>query len=277
MDSSISRRQFAIIGAVAGVGAIGAFVGLRGGSNKLLKVEGDSALSPFMVSAVRGFRRMHPKAAIDVRSTTADAALTALRAGTIDVAMLARDLRPNERGLRAQRVAVDGVAMVVNAENRTLGMPPSAWQELFGGVKHDWPGFGGPAARVSLFVRADGNAARALIHEHLHIERVMAEAVVVDSDARLIERVRGDVGAIGYGSVAQIEAAIHAGAPLRMLPLDGNAPSTEAVVSGSYPLRINLSLVTAGDPSGTTRDLLAYVRSGTGQSLLRASGYTPAT
>lgn len=275
MDERLTRRGWIVGGALAAVGA-GALVLRRGGGSSLVKVEGSSALSPFMLAVSEGFRRSHG-GDVEVRSTDEARALQGLRRGEIDVAMLGRELRPDERDFVGTRLAVDGVGIVVNADNPVRELPADAWRDLFAGVKRDWPGYGGPNANVTLLERPEGSAARGMLHGLLHITQVRADAEVMEGDGRMVTRIAGDVGAIGYGSIAMIEAAIRQGAGVRLLPLERVQAAMTTVTDGTYPLRVVLSLATARAPKAPTRDLMTYVRSGTGLSLLRAHGYTPTT
>jgi phosphate transport system substrate-binding protein len=91
-------------------------------------------------------------------------------------------------------------------------------------------------------------------------------ALTSQDAADLIERVAGAIGPSTLGLMRSENRKMKA------LSLDGVAPSTKNITSGSYPLVMNLYLVTKPKPSEPIRKFVAFVQSEPGKRLLEESG-----
>jgi phosphate transport system substrate-binding protein len=93
----------------------------------------------------------------------------------------------------------------------------------------------------------------------------------------IAQTISQDAGAIGYVGVAY---AKEFGAKVRIIPVAGGSadavmPSLETVRTGKYPLSRYLFMYTRGNPSGTAKDFIDWVRSPQGQAVVSQVGYFP--
>jgi len=62
---------------------------------------------------------------------------------------------------------------------------------------------------------------------------------------------------------------------IRLLSIDGVAPTVENIRNGSYPLVATAYMVTARPRSGNTRKIVDFMLSPEGQRLVEETGYVP--
>ncbi len=91
-------------------------------------------------------------------------------------------------------------------------------------------------------------------------------ALTSQDAADLIEKVSG---AIGLSTLALMRSESR---KMKALSLDGVAPGKESIANGSYPLVMNLYLVTRPNPSEAVRQFVAFVQSEPARRLLEESG-----
>ena len=87
---------------------------------------------------------------------------------------------------------------------------------------------------------------------------------------------RNAPGAIGYSFrvFATIMSPI---TDLKLLAIDGIAPTTESIRTGAYPFTADIYAITAGTDNPHVADLLAWLQGPQGQSLIEQTGYVPVT
>ena len=86
--------------------------------------------------------------------------------------------------------------------------------------------------------------------------------------------IKGDVFGIGYGGIAYLEG-IKALKVKKDDAAPAVAPSLETAQSGSYPISRFLLFYTAGEPTGTTKKFIEWVKGSDGQRVIGDVGYYP--
>ena len=84
-----------------------------------LTIGGSTTVFPIIEKVKDAFKVIYPQISITVSSTGSGAGITAVIAGTVDIAMSSRDLKSSEdgKGLIKYTIASDGIAIIVNPEN----------------------------------------------------------------------------------------------------------------------------------------------------------------
>ena len=89
------------------------------------------------------------------------------------------------------------------------------------------------------------------------------------SQADAIERLDG---ALGTSTLALVRTEDR---PLKVLALNGVAPSPQTIENGTYLLAKSFYLVWSRQPSPLTERFIRFARSPAGQAVLRRAGYLP--
>lgn len=203
--------------------------------------------------------------------------LAALRAGRIDIALAGRPLTPAEQaqGLVATTFATNPLAVATHEATPADGVTTAELADALSGELTSWPG-GGPL-RVVRRDRAEGDwillsslsPEIALAVDRAHARPGLATAGTDQENAELLERIQGSFGIISVGQ------AMAERRRLRLLALDGVAPTLEALVSGRYRLSRALAVVTRGEAPAAAQAFLDFLASPPARALLRAHGYVP--
>jgi phosphate transport system substrate-binding protein len=84
-----------------------------------ITIGGSTTVFPIIEKAKDAFKAIYPQVSITVSSTGSGAGITAVIAGTVDIAMSSRDLKSSEsdKDLIKYTIAKDGIAIIVNPEN----------------------------------------------------------------------------------------------------------------------------------------------------------------
>jgi phosphate transport system substrate-binding protein len=99
--------------------------------------------------------------------------------------------------------------------------------------------------------------------------------VVIGDNQQGILTVAADPHALGYVSIGTAIHEARAGAPIRLLPLAGIAPSLENVRAGRYPLSRPLNMVIKLPPVAGVSSFLAFARSPEVRDLVEAQYFVP--
>ena len=114
-------------------------------SDKLLSgditIGGSTTVFPIVEKAKDAFKDIYQQLSITVSSTGSGAGITAVIAGTVDIAMSSRDLKSSEsdKGLVKYTIASDGIAIIVNLENTYVdGLTMAQLKAIYKGDIENW-------------------------------------------------------------------------------------------------------------------------------------------
>lgn len=105
-------------------------------------------------------------------------------------------------------------------------------------------------------------------------DQVRADVVIGDNEQG-IKTVAGNPNAIGYVSIGTAEYDAKRGVKIKLLPMNGVAPSLATVSDGSFPLSRDLNLVVKGKPAGNAADFLAFATSEQSNDIIRGQSFVP--
>ncbi|MBY0227857.1 MAG: substrate-binding domain-containing protein [Gemmataceae bacterium] len=235
-----------------------------------------------VVSAPRAFapllaawEQADPAARADVETTISPRAVADVREGLADLALVGRDLRPDETGVVAHVLGRDAVAVIVHKDNPIPNLTTNQAAGLFARVHTDWKELGGTERPISTVGLGEGRAVRDAFLDYLGVKppQTRPDPAVANSE-QAVAAVASRPGAVGYVALASARAAM-ATAPVRVVPLDGVAPSPDTVLTGKYPLVRPVVLVSRPTPRPAVQAFLDFARSARGRAILAAQGYVP--
>ena len=232
-------------------------------------------LTRALAGALRA-RRVDAKIVVP-ESIGSTGAIRAARDGAIDVGLVSRPFTADEAklGLTITPYARVPVVIAANPSVPDACVASSALPAMWAGDRARWS----DGSRVIVLQRERGDSSFLTISRlvpGLDAENVAAYDVnrwrILYDDRSMQEALMATDSAIGIFDLGAITAQR---LPLKVLCVDGVAPSTEGVATGRYPYFKDLSFVTAGPPSGLRAELLAFVASPEGRALTASLGYVP--
>jgi phosphate transport system substrate-binding protein len=102
-------------------------------------VAGSSSVTPIMEKLKEAYNVVNPDLDIEIQMSDSSAGITAAVDGTCDIAMSSRELKDEEAAnLTPTRIALDGIAVIVNNENPTEGFTADQVKAIFTGEVTEW-------------------------------------------------------------------------------------------------------------------------------------------
>ena len=94
--------------------------------------------------------------------TGAGAGIEAVKNGSADIGLASRALKDQEKsaGLKETTVALDGIAVIVNAENPVSDLTLEQIASIYTGAVTDWSEFGSDAGAIAVIGRESGSGTR---------------------------------------------------------------------------------------------------------------------
>lgn len=111
----------------------------NGATGKVV-VGGSSSVSPVMEKLIEAYQAVNTGAEIELQTSDSTTGMTGAADGTLDIGMASRELKDSEveAGLTATKIAMDGIAVVVNQENPVEDLPAETVKGIFMGEITEW-------------------------------------------------------------------------------------------------------------------------------------------
>ena len=206
--------------------------------------------------------------------TGSSAGIQAVSEGRCDIGLSSRDLKDDEaKTLEGKVVAIDGIAMVVNPENKATDLTVDQIAKIYTGEITNWSEVGGDDAPIVLIGREAASGTRDGFESITGTKDNCKYNQELTSTGAVIEAVKNSPNAIGYASLSAVEGK----EGIKALTVNGVACSEETVLDGSYEIQRPFVLVTKSDASLSTaaQAFFDYATSKDASELIRNAGAVP--
>ncbi len=238
----------------------------------LIRLSGATSMQPVMRELTQAYGKRFSNVAFEFSAVGSAAGLESVARGAADIALVSRELAPNEevdprtneRRLVSTLVARDGIAVVVHKDNPVQDLKLSQIREIFEGQFTNWSEVGGADQEITVVSREEGSGTRLSFEDMaMNNHGVTLAALVMPSSEAVREYVAAHPGAIAYLSSGCL------GEGVRALEVDGVALTPLAVERGTYPLTRAFLLVTRPDAREQANELVRFARSPAAQAIVR--------
>ena len=199
-----------------------------------------------------------------------------LVAGQVDLVATSRLIEPpaGARAFWVGDLAMDGVAVIVNAQNPVSGLTLQDVRDIFSGVRGEWRDFGIEGRGViAVLVRDDGDGTRIafdkVVMGQIDLTR---SAIVLPGGDTVINYTALQPDAIGYVSASRLPNLPDTVKPLE---IEGQLPTATAMINGNYRLVHTLNVIAAREPQGELRKFLAWALGADGQKMVAGMNFVP--
>ena len=242
-----------------------------GDSGTTLTIAGSTSVQPFAEKLAETYMAAHPGLAINVQGGGSTAGVRAAETGAAQIGMSSRHLKDSEQALHQVTIALDGIAIIVNAANPVAGLSRAEVAAIFAGEIPRWNRVGGPDRPIHFVTREEGSGTRGAFEEMVMGKKEIApRALVQDSNGAVREIVASDPDALGYISLGLVDRRV------RAVAVDGVLPTHETIVAKRYAVVRPFLFLTREAPAGSARAFVEYVLGPEGQRLLGLEGLIPA-
>ena len=171
----------------------------------------------------------------------------------------------------------DAFVFMVNDLNPIESLTVQQIQEIYTGQHTSWADFGGAAQQLYAYQRPHGSGSQTAMEEMvmrgLEIKEV-EENYISDGMADAVAQIGNydnGPGAIGYSYLYYVNTLVE-NSGVKVLAIDGVAPTDENLQSGAYPFTVNYYAVyRKGDEN--TEAFVSWLVSEEGQKAVRQAGY----
>ncbi len=194
--------------------------------------------------------------------------------GTYDIGLSSRDLtdEESENGLEAATLALDGITVIVSADNGVDDLSLEQITEIYSGEITNWSEVGGDDLEIALIGREESSGTRDGFESITETDGSHLDQELTSTGA-VITAVGSSANAIGYASLSAVEGQ----SDVKALTVDGVACSEETILDGSYTIQRPFVLVTS-DENALSEEAQAFYDfclSEEATELIRSAGAVP--
>ena len=216
--------------------------------------------------------------------------LSSLISGTCDIAMSSRNIKEKEVTLAKQKgidpneikVALDGLAVVVNPANPVSKLTLVQLADIFTGRVTNWKELGGKDEKIVVLSREVNSGTHVYFKEHVlrkndpnSKEEFVSSALMLSSSQAIADEVAGNSSAIGYYGMGYISNKQKPVSIAKDEKSEYEAASIENVINDKYPISRPLFLYTNGAPEGLVKKFVDFTLSKEGQDTVLAIDFVP--
>jgi phosphate transport system substrate-binding protein len=231
---------------------------------------GSTTVQPLAEKFAVAFMKLYPKVTIVIQGGGTGVGLKSANDGTVDIGAASRELTAADPTLVKYLLAKDGIAMVVNANNKVVNLSKQQIVDIYTGKVKNWSQVGGDNKEIHLVAREEGSGTRAAFQELvMGKETIIPTAILQASNGAIRTTVVGDPQAIGFVSFGFVDKAIKALSINDVVATENNA------LNGTYPIVRPLYFVTKTPATGLVKEFIDFCISAEGQQIVAAEGYIP--
>lgn len=230
-------------------------------TNKLT-LTGSSTLAPLVSEIAKLFEKNNPGLRIDVQTGGTSRGISDTLQGTVDIGMISRALKPEEKKLSSFTIANDGICIIIHKSNSITSLTHEQVIGIYTGKIKNWKEVAGADAPITVVNKAEGRSTLELFLHYFNLKASeIKSSVIIGDNEQGVKTVSGNPNSIGYVSIGTAEFNFQNKVSIKLLPLDGVEASTENVRNGNFPLSRPLNLVTKTKPIGDIKNFIDFAQS----------------
>lgn len=109
------------------------------GVSGTVSLAGSTSVAPVMNVLADKYKQLNPDVKIEIQESGSSSGIESALQGAVDIAMSSRELKEDEaKALKAETIALDGIAVIVNAENDIDNLTSQQIKFIFNGEIKVW-------------------------------------------------------------------------------------------------------------------------------------------
>lgn len=177
--------------------------------------------------------------------------------------------------------AREAFVFFVPSSNPVSNLSQAEIRGIYSGKITNWKELGGPDIAIKPFQRNEGSGSQTML------QKIMGDTPIMPpiKEDRLggmgdiindVANYRNSKDAIGF-TFRYFSTEMFRNGSIKLLSIDGVAPTLENIQNGSYPFLTDCCVITCRPRSASTRKIVEFLFSPAGQELIQKVGYVPLT
>lgn len=248
------------------------------------KIKGSDTVLPLSQKEAESYLKANTSASITVTGGGSGVGLSALVAGTTDIAQASRKIKFSEKqklqeqGKTAKEVVIayDAIAVIINPSNRVKKLTREQLEGIFTGKITNWKELGGDDMKIVPYSRETSSGTYEFFKENvLKNKNYMNGIMSMPATGSIIQSVSQTKGAIGYVGLAYLNSSVTAVAVSYDSGKTYTAPSVATAKNKTYPIVRPLHYYYVSSSEAKVKPFIDYVLSPAGQKIVSEVGYIP--
>ncbi len=248
---------------------------------KTVTINGSTSVQPLAEELAKKFSEKHPEIKVDIQGGGSGVGIKSANDGVVDIGMSSRELKAEEAGLKEFKIAIDGIAVILNPANKVTNLTKEQLMNIYTGQISNWKDVGGADAAITVVTREEGSGTRGAFIELTGVEvkegdkkvdKTVDTAITQGSTGAVVTTVSQDPNAIGYASFGAAKSKTE----VVMISVDGVAISEDAIYGKTYVLSRPFLFLTKAEPAGAAKEFIDFVLSAEGQEVVASKHFLKA-
>ena len=238
-----------------------------------VSTNGSTSMDKVIGALREQFMADHKNVTVTYDPTGSGSGIEAVKNGTADIGLASRSLKDEEKadGLTETVIALDGIAVIVNAQSKVTDLTVEQIAKIFTGEITDWSQVGGDPGAISCIGRESGSGTRDGFESITGTKDSCKLDQELTSTGGVIEAVAGNPNAIGYASLSAVDETVKA------ITVGGVEPTEETVLDGSYAIQRNFNFIVSDSTplSEAAQAFVDFATSADASDLIAGAGAVP--
>ncbi|MBR3888461.1 MAG: PstS family phosphate ABC transporter substrate-binding protein [Clostridia bacterium] len=175
-------------------------------------------------------------------------------------------------------IGTEAFVFFVHKDNPIDNLTTEQIQDIYSGKITNWKDVGGADEEIVAFQRNEGSGSQSMLKRFMGDKEIMqapSEQVndLMSGIIDVVSQYKNKSSSMGFSFRYYLEGIIK-NPDIKMISVDGNAPTVENIKNGTYPITTSLYAVTYKDnPNENVKLLLDWVLSEEGQEIIEKTGY----
>ena len=238
-----------------------------------VSTNGSTSMEKVIGSLMEEFMAQNKDVTVTYDPTGSGTGIESASNGSCDIGLSSRALKDTETGLVGTTVALDGIAVIVNANCGVDDLSVEQISKIYTGEITNWSEVGGADLEIACIGRESGSGTRDGFESITDTKDKCVLSQELTSTGAVISAVASSENAIGYASLSAVEGQ----SGIKALTVNGVACTEETVKDGSYEIQRPFVMVTkeGAELSEAAQAFFDYATSADAADLIRNAGAVP--